>query len=223
MSVYLTVGRHAAYDMMSGFPIALHGIADTCLLCPILTGQAKSVDVIFYSPVDRCAETARVVSLLTGCSLMKEDERLVFGNEKKQGREFYQDIIAQAQKNGWKHVHVVTHMENVDQILYDDVKCTGIPYSRWIVRQADCWDDMLKCRGYVDVFPRFRESILKLCVIDKSFPRDKAKWHFGAFDDEDYDRSLAMAYQIWNFFEQEKDGYHASFDRIIAYAKSLGC
>lgn len=53
----MTVGRHAAYEMMSAFPITSFGIADTGLLCPLLVRQAKKVDAIFlFSDIALCSD-----------------------------------------------------------------------------------------------------------------------------------------------------------------------
>ncbi|MDO5385761.1 MAG: hypothetical protein Q4F75_00635 [Pseudomonadota bacterium] len=219
MSVYLTVGRHAAYEMMSAFPITSFGIADTGLLCPLLVRQAKKVDAIFYSPTPRCAATAQVISLMTDCTLLFKDNRLCEGATKKDSRAFYEEVVQKAQENNWEHIHVVTHLYNVNEMLYDDTRCMpDVEYSRWVVRQADCWEDMLKPRGFVDVPPQYRAECLKLIGINDRFSKREAMWKAGIDDEADYDRSLSLAAKVLDIMDM-KLAFDETVDEILAHVK----
>ncbi len=201
MAVYLTVGRVALNEPASSFPISPEGVAETCALYPLLEKQSKCPDVIFSSEDPRALATARIVSRMSECKKLFPDRRLNMENglDKQQQRSLYREIVFLAKENGWKHVHVVTFVENISTLLYRDIRdMPDVPYSHWVVRQAENWDNMLGTELFsvVDVPPRQRATVLQLVALNRDNLRRQAKVRSGIWDDEDYKRTLSLGYRV---------------------------
>ena len=219
-TVYLTVGRHALYEPASKYPISPVGIADTVALCPLLERQAKSLDAIYTSTSRRAEATARIFASLLGTKKVKiiRDERLnaPFGSDKQKQRQVYEDIVKQANEKQWRHVHVVTHYENVFSLLN---RKNDVSYSKWIVRQADNWEKMLSDEhfAFVDVLPKRRAGVLDVVNLNAEYPRNTAIAKSG-MDEDDYKLTLKVGHRLLELLSKPQD-----YDEVVEELEKTVC
>ena len=110
MPFFISVGRHEAYERSNAkYPITPSGIADAWLSGPILEEQSAPVDVIYTSPLPRAKATAVTRGMSIGCGNIIVKNALHENSAPPEVWNLVRQIISQAEEQGYKHLHLVTH------------------------------------------------------------------------------------------------------------------
>ena len=122
---------------------------------------------------------------------------------KDETRSYFEDIVKQANEKQWRHVHVVTHYENVFSLLNRE---NDVSYSKWIVRQADNWEKMLSDEhfAFVDVLPKRRAGVLDVVNLNAEYPRNTAIAKSG-MDEDDYKLTLKVGHRLLELLSKPQD------------------
>jgi phosphohistidine phosphatase SixA len=134
--VYLSIGRHEHY-----------GYGDTAILrsdmlTAFQTGKMlqeclPSCETVYFSPLERAAETARFQALGMGCSHLLESKFLSEDTPKFEVQKFINGLL-QLTTDSVRYYHFVTHLPVAEKL--------GLPFlgaGDVCLLTADSWQDML--------------------------------------------------------------------------------
>ncbi len=193
--VVLTIGRHGRYGYGTRFPLLEGSIVEGVYRGMCLCEMYGCPDVIYSSTIARAAVTANLHAL--GCGY---DSGIIFDdnlleNAGRQNVAFFIDMLAaEAQSNGYKHIHIVTHAPVIEKLT------SLISNSRYFVQpdggiiwEADCWDELLTRRGRISLTEGLYPGLDLLVNLWRSTPDEqRIKSYFSREVNVDWDKVIPL-------------------------------
>ena len=142
--VILTIGRHAAYDVGSFYPLSAFGVADVIWQTEYMLRHYPIPDIIFSSFSSKCQLTARIRR-----KVMQDKPRFMLEDcleEWTQAHSIklrFAEILQRAEERDWTHVHIVAGQRVID------VLCPGaepVPMGNWLSLTAKSREDIKEHR-----------------------------------------------------------------------------
>lgn len=159
MTVFFSYSRHEPYERYGArYPITSAGIADAWISGAVLDDFSCPIDVIYTSPLARAKATAAVRGKSVGSPEIIVANALQEDAASDEVFDFKENVISEAEKQKYRHIHLVTHQPVVATLGGAFNTSPGTIY----VEKAEHWSAVMQTNTEILKIPPVEERLYAL-------------------------------------------------------------